>query len=133
MKVCKFGGSSVADAGQIAKICDIVSADPERKIVVVSAPGKRHRDDIKVTDLLIACGDARLAGKPVDEHLAAVTERFQAICRDLGVAESVADDIAEALRATVCGDAEHAGRYLDAVRTEALNRADTVDREREVG
>ncbi|MBT3194246.1 MAG: aspartate kinase, partial [Verrucomicrobia bacterium] len=83
---------------------------------VVSAPGKRHRDDIKVTDLLIACGDARLAGKPVDEHLAAVTERFQAICRDLGVAESVADDIAEALRATVCGDAEHAGRYLDAVK-----------------
>ena len=116
MKVCKFGGSSVADAGQIAKICDIVAADPERKIVVVSAPGKRHSDDIKVTDLLIACAEARLAGEPADEQLAAVIERFQSICRDLGVAESVAEDIAAALSQTVGGDTEHAGRYLDAVK-----------------
>jgi aspartate kinase len=116
MKVCKFGGSSVADAGQIAKICDIVAADPERKIVVVSAPGKRHSDDIKVTDLLISCADARLAGRSADEPLAAVTERFASICRDLGVAESVTADIAEALSNTVGGDTEHAGRYLDAVK-----------------
>ncbi len=116
MKVCKFGGSSVADAGQIAKICDIVAADSERKIVVVSAPGKRHSDDIKVTDLLITCANARLAGQSADESLAAVTERFKSICDDLGVAESVAADIAGALRQTIGGDTEHAGRYLDAVK-----------------
>jgi len=116
MKVCKFGGSSVADAAQIGKICDIVAADAARKIVVVSAPGKRHRDDIKVTDLLIACADARLAGEPVDELLAAVTERFESICRDLGVADKVSEDITESLRLTVCGDTQHAGRYLDAVK-----------------
>jgi aspartate kinase len=116
MKVCKFGGSSVADAVQIAKICDIIASDPERKIVVVSAPGKRHRDDIKVTDLLIACAEARLAGDSVDELLATITERFQSICRELGVAESVAADITTALQTTICGDTEHAGRYLDAVK-----------------
>jgi aspartate kinase len=116
MKVCKFGGSSVADAGQIAKICDIVAADPERKIVVVSAPGKRHSDDTKVTDLLIACATARLADEPVDEVLAAVTERFQSICDDLGVADSVAIDIADTLKETILGDTQHAGRYLDAVK-----------------
>ncbi len=116
MKVCKFGGSSVADAAQIAKICDIIASDPERKIVVVSAPGKRNRDDIKVTDLLIACAEARLAGDSVDELLATITERFQSICGELGVAESVAADIATALQTTIGGDTEHAGRYLDAVK-----------------
>ena len=72
MKVVKFGGSSVATAQQILKIVDIVKADPERRIVVVSAPGKRHGDDIKVTDLLIALAEAVLAHKPYTEELAAV-------------------------------------------------------------
>lgn len=49
----KFGGSSVSDAKQIKKVLDIVNEDPERKIIIVSAPGKRHKDDIKTTDLLI--------------------------------------------------------------------------------
>ena len=44
MKVAKFGGSSLADAFQIRKVCDIVFADPDRKIIVVSAPGKRNRE-----------------------------------------------------------------------------------------
>ena len=40
MKVIKFGGSSLADAVQIRKVCDIIISDPERRVVVVSAPGK---------------------------------------------------------------------------------------------
>ena len=52
MKVCKFGGSSLADAGQLTKVIDIVLSDPQRRIVVVSAPGKRNKGDTKVTDLL---------------------------------------------------------------------------------
>ena len=51
MKVCKFGGTSVASAEQIKKVADIVTSDPTRKIVVVSAPGKRFSEDEKVTDL----------------------------------------------------------------------------------
>jgi aspartate kinase len=62
MKVCKFGGTSLADAGQVGKVCDIVLSDPERRIVVVSAPGKRSKKDVKVTDLLIAAAEHRLAG-----------------------------------------------------------------------
>ena len=58
MKVCKFGGSSLADAKQLSKVIDIVLADPARRIVVVSAPGKRHDGDTKVTDLLISLADA---------------------------------------------------------------------------
>ena len=61
MKIAKFGGSSLADAFQIKKVCDIVLSDPDRKIIVVSAPGKRTKDDIKVTDLLIAVAKASLS------------------------------------------------------------------------
>lgn len=52
-KVCKFGGTSLADRVQIDKAIDILVADPTRKYVVVSAPGKRSSDDKKITDLLI--------------------------------------------------------------------------------
>ena len=52
VKVAKFGGSSVADALQIEKIRNIIESDGEIKYVVVSAPGKRFKDDSKVTDLL---------------------------------------------------------------------------------
>ena len=55
MKVVKFGGSSMADAGQYRKIRDILMADPERKVVVVSAAGKRFSEDHKLTDLLYLC------------------------------------------------------------------------------
>ena len=55
MKVVKFGGSSMADAGQYRKIRDILLADSERKVVVVSAAGKRNKKDHKITDLLYLC------------------------------------------------------------------------------
>lgn len=53
MKVAKFGGTSLANAEQIKKVCKIIRADQERRVVVVSAPGKRFKEDTKVTDLLI--------------------------------------------------------------------------------
>lgn len=58
LKVCKFGGTSMADGNVILKSASIVEADAERRYVVVSAPGKRFGGDIKVTDLLYYCSDA---------------------------------------------------------------------------
>ena len=55
LKVAKFGGSSMADAGQYQKIRDILLSDPARRVVVVSAAGKRHKNDHKITDLLYLC------------------------------------------------------------------------------
>lgn len=117
MKVCKFGGSSLADAGQVRKTVEIVLADPERRVVVVSAPGKRHASDTKVTDLLIACGRARLAGGDAEAELAAVEERYRTMCRDLGLPEEVEREIVADLRRTVREtDRSHEGWYLDAVK-----------------
>lgn len=55
LKVLKFGGSSMADAHQLEKVRSIVEADPARRVVVVSAAGKRFKDDHKITDLLYLC------------------------------------------------------------------------------
>lgn len=66
MKVVKFGGSSLANGPQLAKVIDIMQADDSRQVLVVSAPGKRHDDDIKVTDLLI-----KYADNPTNEALQA--------------------------------------------------------------
>ena len=55
LKVTKFGGSSMADAGQYRKVKEIIQADPSRKVVVVSAAGKRFKEDHKLTDLLYLC------------------------------------------------------------------------------
>ncbi|MBC8453824.1 hypothetical protein H8D64_02085 [PVC group bacterium] len=104
MKVCKFGGSSVADAAQIIKICDIIASDDERRIVVVSAPGKRHDDDTKVTDLLIACAEARLAGMEAVNETTAVVERFDKIIREMGIPGEIATEIETALKDTIGAD-----------------------------
>ncbi|MEG0457540.1 MAG: aspartate kinase, partial [Oscillospiraceae bacterium] len=55
IKVVKFGGSSLADSNQFAKVAEIIKADKDRKYVVASAPGKRFKNDEKVTDLLYEC------------------------------------------------------------------------------
>ena len=55
LKVAKFGGSSLCDGEQFAKVKKIVQSDASRSVIVVSAPGKRFHDDNKVTDLLYLC------------------------------------------------------------------------------
>ncbi|MDR2849089.1 MAG: aspartate kinase, partial [Verrucomicrobiota bacterium] len=93
MKVCKFGGTSVASAEQVTKIVDIVLADPERRIVVVSAPGKRTKADTKVTDLLIQCAELALADKDSEAALAAIVERYAEIQRELGLPSGITAEI----------------------------------------
>ena len=64
MLVCKFGGSSLADAEQFKKVKEIVLADKNRRYVIPSAPGKRGDGDEKVTDLLYEAAAARQVGSP---------------------------------------------------------------------
>ncbi len=115
-KVCKFGGSSLADAGQISKVCDIVMADKDRRVIVVSAPGKRSSDDVKVTDLLIRCAEARLAGGDAADEMAAVMGRFEAIRNDLDISSEVTDSIEADLKARVGGDTNNELAFTDAVK-----------------
>ena len=85
MKVVKFGGTSLASAEQIEKIGAIIKSDQDRRIVVVSAPGKRHPDDVKVTDLLINTARNYLDGQDCGDSISKVIDRYTDIAEDLGI------------------------------------------------
>ena len=85
MKVVKFGGSSMADAGQYRKIRDIIQADPERKVVVVSAAGKRFSDDHKITDLLYLCHAHAKYGVDCSQVFDMISSRYIGIRDELGL------------------------------------------------
>ena len=116
MKVAKFGGTSLASADQIRKVCKIVVSDPERRLVVVSAPGKRSREDTKVTDMLIACGRAKLEKGCAAGELAALVARFADIAAELGVTQEVVDSIALDLKNRVEADASDRDRFMDSLK-----------------
>ncbi len=84
-KVSKFGGTSVADADMIRKVKAIVAADADRRYVVPSAPGKRSKDDQKVTDLLYLCHEHARQGIAFDEVFTLIARRYSEIAEGLGV------------------------------------------------
>ena len=119
MKVCKFGGSSLADAGQLTKVIDIVLADPQRRIVVVSAPGKRNKADTKVTDLLIALAQKALDGADTAAPLAAVVARYADIAKGLDLGDDIVKEIEADLKerlAQVPSAGGDAGGFMDLLK-----------------
>jgi len=123
MKVCKFGGSSVADSKQISKIIDIVLADSDRKIIVVSAPGKRDKADTKVTDMLIQCASEVLAGKCPEKSVKAIVERYAEIQRELKLPVGVVAEIEKDLWTRVKGDTAHHGMFMDCMKAAGEDNA----------
>ena len=85
LKVAKFGGSSVAGAEQFRKVKSIIEADPARRVVVVSAAGKRSADDHKLTDLLYLCHAHLSYGVSCDDILQTIEGRFAEIRTELGL------------------------------------------------
>ena len=85
LKVLKFGGSSMADATQFEKVKSIVQADPSRKVVVVSAAGKRFSDDHKLTDLLYLCHAHLKYGVACDSVFDMIRSRYMEIRDELGL------------------------------------------------
>ena len=79
MKVVKFGGSSLADGEQFQKVLKIINADPARKVIVTSAPGKRSKNDTKVTDLLITYAENVLNNQDYSATVKAIWSRYQDI------------------------------------------------------
>ena len=116
MKVVKFGGSSVANAEQIAKIIDIVTADAARRGVVVSAPGKRHGDDTKVTDLLIALAQTVLEGNDYETALLTVVARYAEIQTDLELPEDITAEIEADLRERIAQRGANEAQFMDTMK-----------------
>ncbi len=117
VKVLKFGGSSLADAEQFRKVAAIIKAQPERRYVVASAPGKRFSDDIKVTDMLYDCYKLVKQDKDIEEAFKKIEERYNGIIKDLGINFWLQPEFDKIKNAIV----HHAGRDYIASRGEYLN------------
>lgn len=118
MIVAKFGGTSVADSAQIRKVAEIIKSSPDRRFIVVSAPGKRFPDDMKVTDLLLKCYERASEGEPFTEYLEQIRLRFMEIIEGLGIPFPLDEEI-ELLKQTLMTDpsrdfAASRGEYLTA-------------------
>lgn len=116
-KVVKFGGSSLASAQQFKKVGDIIKADPARKYVIPSAPGKRFNDDTKVTDMLYACYELAESGKSYKSKLADIAARYREIIEGLELDLSLEQEFAIIEK----NFKERAGSNYAASRGEYLN------------
>lgn len=117
IKVVKFGGSSLADANQFRRVANIVKADPNRRYVVASAPGKRFSNDIKVTDMLYRCYEMAHNREDITEYFEKIKERYNSIIRDLGLDFDISGEL-DYIRD---GIQHYTGRDFAASRGEYLN------------
>ena len=146
--VTKFGGSSLADAGQFAKVKDILGMDPARQYVVPSAPGRRFKDDDKVTDLLYRCHREASEGADFQDTFDLIAARYIDIAEelhlscDLGAAlDEVNERIAGGAGADYCASrgeylnglllADYLGwRFLDAAKVVCFDEHGLLDSEK---
>ncbi len=117
IKVCKFGGSSLADGRMMAKVKEIVGSDASRRYIVPSAPGKRDAEDRKVTDLLYLCFEHAKQRIGFDDVFELIAKRYQGIIEDLGLSldltwalRKIKEDI---MGGASCDYAASRGEYLN--------------------
>ena len=119
IKVTKFGGSSLASDEQFKKVAKIVLADKTRRYVVPSAPGKRHKDDIKITDMLYTCYEETVRSGEISPLFETIKERYNSIIAGLNLnlsLEKEFDTIKRSFLARVGKDyAASRGEYLNGI------------------
>lgn len=117
--VAKFGGSSLANSKQFAKVKDIIQKDSRRRYIIPSAPGKAHNKDHKITDLLYMCYQLASHNLKIDEVFNIIEKRFLDICNELELdlnMKEILDDIKEKIQNNGTKDyAASRGEYLNAI------------------
>ena len=136
IKVVKFGGSSLADAEHFRQVAAIIKADPDRRYVVPSAPGKREKSDTKVTDMLYRCYDlikSRSSMESIDACYNEIRTRYTSIIAELGLDYDIngeLDYVKNAmLHAAGRGYAASRGEYLNALILAKYLDFDFIDAE----
>ena len=117
IKVVKFGGSSLADAEHFKQVAKIIKEDPARRFVVPSAPGKRSKDDTKVTDMLYRCYEMIKAKEDIEEYFTLICKRYNEIIADLGLNFNIDGELTYVKNAML----HSSGRDFAASRGEYLN------------
>ena len=130
IKVVKFGGSSLADATQFKKVYDIIKADETRRYVVPSAPGKRFKEDTKVTDLLYQAYNAKTELEFKNKFIE-IKSRYQEIIDGLNLDFSLDKEfeiIEEGFKKGIGEDyAASRGEYLNGLLLAAYLKFDFID------
>jgi len=113
--VCKFGGSSLASKEKVEHIAKILKQNPERKAVVLSAPGKAEGVNTKITDSLISIVEKSLAEKEIESDVAVVKKRYRDIYEPLGLSKQTIDGVLSRLDGRISADKSNAEKYRDAI------------------
>ena len=136
IKVVKFGGSSLADAEHFRQVAAIIQADPTRRYVVPSAPGKRASGDTKVTDLLYRCYDlikSHASMESIDACYGEIRARYMSIIAELGLDFDISGELDYVknamLHAAGRGYAASRGEYLNALILAKYLGFDFIDAE----
>ena len=117
IKVVKFGGTSLADAEHFKRVAEIVKADPTRRYVVASAPGKRTGNDVKVTDMLYNCYNMIRNREDITEYYKNIVQRYTDIIKGLGIDFDITGELEYIKHAMMA----RSGRDYAASRGEYLN------------
>ena len=117
VKVVKFCGSCLAYAEHFRQVASIIKADPARRYVVPSAPGKRYKDDTKVTDMLYHCYEMIRNNEDIDEYYALICDRYNGIIKELGIDFDISGELEYVKSAMM----HRSGRDYAASRGEYLN------------
>ena len=131
IKVAKFGGSSVADAIQLAKMKEIILSDKDRRYIIVSAPGKRYEQDNKVTDLLYLCKTHIEHNLPYEQVFQVICDRYMAMEINLGIEINLMNEFEE-IKSNLQKDASEdyiasRGEYLNAIVVAGMLGYDFID------
>ncbi|MDX8361929.1 aspartate kinase [Cytobacillus sp. IB215316] len=116
MKVAKFGGSSVASAEQFRKVASIITADLQRKFVVVSAPGKRHKEDTKMTDMLITLAEKVIERDTYAKAQAAILQRYAEIAAGLELSSNIVSEIEKSIKDVIESYQDDDEQFLDRIK-----------------
>ena len=115
--VTKFGGSSLANDEQFRKVRSILELEPTRRYLVPSAPGKRFKEDDKVTDLLYLCHSLASEGKPIRDVFARIRDRYLSIADGLRLTVDISSALDEVEQGIAGGKGrDHAGGVSRAAR-----------------
>ena len=133
LKVCKFGGTSMADGNIIVEVKKIMESDKDRRFAVVSAPGKRYSGDVKVTDLLYSCQSELNETGGISKSFPAVRARFLDIARQLNLKTDIGAVLDETERRIVSENSTDftasRGEYLSARVFAEVSGAKFIDSE----
>ena len=117
LKVVKFGGSSLSDTEHFMRVASIIKADPTRRYVVASAPGKRTDDDQKVTDMLYTCYNMIKNREDITDYYQKIVERYTGIISGLNLNFDITGEL-EYIKSAMMA---RSGRDFAASRGEYLN------------